>query len=155
MQEYTALRPSGTVPSGRVPSGTVPHGRNGLCIMCTMMHRYGIWRAYPFPMSTLEYTSHRALFAYELKRLRTEQNLSQSRFSVMVGISRRHLIKLEAGQASPTLEMMERLAAGLGVAVRDMVDFEAIGRRVATESAGAATSHEVHTEYDGGQGNPL
>lgn len=79
-------------------------------------------------MDALNYTSHRQLYALELKRLRTEQGFSQSRFAEMVGVSRRYLIKLEAAQASPTLDMMERIAAGLGVRVRDMVDFPTMER---------------------------
>ncbi len=50
-------------------------------------------------------------------------------------VSRRHLIKLETAKASPTLEMMERIAAGLGVELRDMVDFAAIAQRM-TEDDG-------------------
>ena len=68
----------------------------------------------------LDYTSHRHLYAYELRRLRTEQGFSKSRFAVMVGVSRRYLIKLEAAEASPTLEMMERLAAGLAALGQDL-----------------------------------
>ena len=80
-------------------------------------------------MDTHDYTSHRELYAYELGRLRAAQGLTKTEFALMIGISRRYLIKLEAGGASPTLEMMERIAAGLDVTVRDMVDFEEIKRR--------------------------
>lgn len=101
-------------------------------------------------MKPLDYTSHRELFAYELNRLRTQQGFSKSSFAVMVGVSRRHLIKLESAEASPTLEMMERLAAGLDVPVRDMVDFEAIGRRMEEgENADSDDPSQVSTEFHG------
>ncbi len=85
-------------------------------------------------MDTRDYTSHRKLYAYELRRLREAQGLSKSQFAAMVGVSRRYLIKLESAKASPTLEMMERIAAGFGIAVRDMVDFDTIGLRMATDN---------------------
>lgn len=84
-------------------------------------------------MDTHDYTSHRYIYASELRRLRELQGLSKSKFALMVGVSRRYLIKLESAQASPTLEMMERIAAGLGVSVRDMVDFDTIEHRANTE----------------------
>lgn len=80
-------------------------------------------------MDTPDYTSHRELYAYELGRLRTAQGLTKTQLALMVGVSRRYLIKLESAKASPTLEMMERMAAGLDVPVRDMVGFESIERR--------------------------
>ena len=80
-------------------------------------------------MRPLDYTSHSELYAYELRRLRIAQGFSKSRFAMMVGVSRRYLIKLEAAEASPTLEMMETLAAGLDVTACEMVDFEAIDLR--------------------------
>jgi transcriptional regulator with XRE-family HTH domain len=85
-------------------------------------------------MDTHDYTSHRYIYACELRRLRELQGLSKSKFALMVGVSRRYLIKLESAQASPTLEMMERIAAGLGVSVRDMVDFDAIEHHTDTEN---------------------
>lgn len=84
-------------------------------------------------MDTSSYTSHRNLYAYELRRLRMAQGLSKSKFALMAGVSRRYLIKLEAAEASPTLEMMERIAAGLRVKVSDMVDFDAIASRMDKE----------------------
>lgn len=94
------------------------------------------WDPYPIHMDTIEYIPHRALFAYELARLRKEQGLNKTNFATMVGVSRRYLIKLEAGEASPTLDMIERLAAGLAVPTRDLVDFDAIARRKALRDMG-------------------
>lgn len=98
-------------------------------------------------METLDYTSHRELYAWELRRLRTAQGHTKTGFALMVGISRRYLIKLESAKASPTLEMMERIAAGLGAEVRDMVDFDAIARRKAVDGADAHGRPTITLEY--------
>ena len=45
----------------------------------------------------------------------------------MIGISKTYLLKLETAQASPTFDMLERVAAGLGCSVRDLIDFEMSG----------------------------
>ena len=100
-------------------------------------------------MDTLGYTSHRELYALELCRLRETQGLSKTKFALMVGVSRRYLIKLASAQASPTLEMMERIAAGLGVTVRDMVDFDAIVSRSAMASEDVPGQPLTDIEYDG------
>lgn len=106
-------------------------------------------RTYSVRMDTHDYTSHRRLYAHELTRLRTEQGLSKARFAIMVGISRRYLIKLESAKASPTLEMMERIAAGLGVEVRYMVDFERIARLMEGEDASTRNKSMITLEYRG------
>lgn len=100
-------------------------------------------------MDTHDYTSHRHLYACELRRLRELQGLSKSKFALMVGVSRRYLIKLESAQASPTLEMMERIAAGLGVTVRDMVDFDAIVRHAGSAGEGSSEEPAIAAEYSG------
>ena len=100
-------------------------------------------------MDTLDCTSHRGLYALELRRLRETQGLSKTKFALMIGVSRRYLIKLESAQASPALEMMERIAAGLGVAVRDMVDFDAIEGRSEKAGQGLPERPLPVVEYDG------
>lgn len=100
-------------------------------------------------MDTIDYTSHRLLYAFELRRLREMQGLSKSKFALMVGISRRYLIKLESAEASPTLEMMERIAAGLDVSVRDMVDFETITRHMIEGDIDSHCNPMVSIEYGG------
>ena len=97
-------------------------------LSCTIVH---IWlgNIHTFmDMDAIEYISHRDLFAFELTRLRKMQGHSKTSFAEMVGISRRYLIKLESGEANPTLEMIERVAAGLGVGPQDLLDFERIAR---------------------------
>ena len=99
-------------------------------------------------MKTPDYISHRKLYAYELTRLRSEQGFSKSDFATMVGVSRRHLVNLESAKVSPTLEMMERIAAGLDVPVSDMVDFETIlQRRLSTASSTLNSPDIITKEY--------
>ena len=68
----------------------------------------------------------------------------------MVGVSRRYLIKHESAEASPTLEMIERLAAGLDVSVHEMINFEAIERRVQeTENVSSSDAPQISAEFNG------
>ena len=75
-------------------------------------------------MVAIEYNSHRAELAERIRSLRIEQGYSIRRFSLMVGISKTHLMHLETAQASPTFDMLERIAAGLSTNVADLVSFE-------------------------------
>ena len=75
-------------------------------------------------MITLEYTSHRNELASRMRRIRIEQGLSTRKFALMVGISKTYLRKLEMGEASPTFDMLERLAAGLDIPLHELVRFD-------------------------------
>ena len=48
---------------------------------------------------------------------------STRKFSLMVGVSRTHLLALESGESSPTFDMLERISAGLGVTPAQLVNF--------------------------------
>ena len=76
-------------------------------------------------MVTAEYTSHRAELGKRIRRLRKEQRISTRKFSVMVGISKTYLLKLESGNANPTFDILERLAAGLDITPAQLIDFTA------------------------------
>ena len=58
-----------------------------------------------------------------IKTLREKQGLSQRGFSLMVGVNRSHLENIENGKASVGLDVLCRIADGLGVKVRDLIDF--------------------------------
>ena len=75
-------------------------------------------------MISIEYTSHRTDLALRIRNTRIEQGYSTRHFATMVGISESHLYDLERAKASPTFDMLERIAAGLNTSVRDLVDFE-------------------------------
>lgn len=82
----------------------------------------------------MEYISHRTELGARIRELRKSQHISGRGFSVMIGISRTYLRKLEDGQASPTYDMLERLAAGFGITVPELVDID--GERTTLEFDG-------------------
>lgn len=75
-------------------------------------------------METLEYTSHRPQLAQRIAAIRASQHLSGRKFALMIGISRSYLHRLETADASPTFDMLERIAAGLGIPVEKLVTFD-------------------------------
>ena len=58
-----------------------------------------------------------------IKSLREEQGLSQRAFSLMVGVNRSHLENIESGKASAGIDVLCRIADGLGIKVRDLIEF--------------------------------
>lgn len=74
-------------------------------------------------MSNIEYKSHRTDLAQRIRNSRIERGYSTRHFATMVGISKSHLYDLECAKASPTFDMIERIAAGLEIPVHDFVNF--------------------------------
>ena len=74
-------------------------------------------------MEHIDYNSHRTDLANRIRTLRIEQGLSTRKFSLMIGISRTYLHKVETAAASPTYDMLERIAAGLDVSPHALVNF--------------------------------
>lgn len=74
-------------------------------------------------MATIDHTSHRVELAERIKRLRQEQGLSIRKFAAMIGISKTYLYHLETAQANPTLDVLERVGAGLGITASKLIDF--------------------------------
>lgn len=54
---------------------------------------------------------------------REAQGISQSRFAAMVGVDQTYLSRLEQGRGNPTIRTLAKIAKGLGLEVRDLVDF--------------------------------
>lgn len=75
-------------------------------------------------MITVEYISHKEQLAQRIRCLRMDQDISTRTFADMIGISKSYLYSLEHAKASPTFEMMERLAAGFGISVIELIDFD-------------------------------
>lgn len=73
-----------------------------------------------------------------VKRLRLEQKLDKKTFSLMVGIGRPLLDKIEKGQSDIRLSYLQRLADALAVAPIDLLVPE-------SENAGGA-----HPDFDSG-----
>ena len=65
----------------------------------------------------MENTSLKTQLGSNIARLRTERGHSQGSFALMVGVSRQYLIDIESGRATPTVDMLERIAGGLDVRV--------------------------------------
>lgn len=57
----------------------------------------------------------RDLLAWNLRRLRSERGQSQERLAADTGIDRAYLSELERGQGNATLDIIDRLAAHLGI----------------------------------------
>lgn len=58
---------------------------------------------------------HRAAFGARLRALRAVQGLSQEQFAHTAGLDRTYVSGVERGIRNPTLDVIHRLAAALGV----------------------------------------
>ena len=57
-----------------------------------------------------------------IKKLRTEQGLSQDRLSKLADVSYNSIIKLETGGIlNPTIETLQKISKALGVSVDDLI----------------------------------
>ncbi len=63
----------------------------------------------------------RALVAWNLRRLRTAQALSQEKLAVDAGVSRVYLNEVERELGNVTIDVMGKLAAALGCRIADLV----------------------------------
>ena len=59
-----------------------------------------------------------------VQALRREKGLSQEAFADLVGLHRTYVSGVERGVRNPTLTVMDRIGAGLGVPLCDLVRFE-------------------------------
>jgi transcriptional regulator with XRE-family HTH domain len=57
-----------------------------------------------------------------IKELRLKLNMTQSMFSEKAGISIRYLQNLEAGDNTPTLEMLYQIAKAFNVSIHELID---------------------------------
>lgn len=57
-----------------------------------------------------------------LKKLRIISNYSQMQLAQKAGISQCHLSSLERGVKQPTLPVLKRLAAALGISIAELID---------------------------------
>lgn len=89
-----------------------------------MVVHYRVNAEYHRHMVAVAYISHRARLAQRIRETRIEQGYSTRNFATMVGISKSYLYDLERAQASPTFDMLERIAAGLDMPVHELVNFE-------------------------------
>lgn len=59
-----------------------------------------------------------------VQQLRRAQGISQEAFADTIGLHRTYLSGVERGVRNPTLTVMDRIAAGLGVTLCDLVRFD-------------------------------
>ncbi|MDH7577144.1 MAG: helix-turn-helix transcriptional regulator [Bacillota bacterium] len=59
-----------------------------------------------------------------LKNLRMEQNLSQQELAKRAGLGQSTIHYIETGYKSPTLKVLRKLAAALGVTVSELIGEE-------------------------------
>ena len=55
--------------------------------------------------------------------LREKQGLSQRKFALMVDTNQTHLWQIETGRTNIGFDLLCRIADGLGVQVRDLIEF--------------------------------
>lgn len=61
--------------------------------------------------------SARLQLSENLQQMRRDMGLSQTRFALMVGLSRQQICELENRSCNPQLKTLERIADGLGIPV--------------------------------------
>ena len=61
--------------------------------------------------------SARTLVAYNIRRLRESQKISQERLADLSGLHRTYISSVERGERNVTIDTMERLAKALGVEI--------------------------------------
>jgi transcriptional regulator with XRE-family HTH domain len=64
----------------------------------------------------------RQLVAWNLRRLRVLRGLSQEKLAFDAGIDRAYLGGLEREQENPTVDLLDRVAASLGVSVEALFE---------------------------------
>ncbi|NEV01152.1 helix-turn-helix domain-containing protein [Bradyrhizobium uaiense] len=62
----------------------------------------------------------RALVAYNVRRIRVERGIPQEQLAYDAGIDRSYMSGLERQQANPTIDLLDRLAETLDVAVSEL-----------------------------------
>lgn len=62
----------------------------------------------------------RALVAWNLRRLRVTRDIAADRFAFEARVDRAYLGKIERQQANPTIAVLERIAAALGVPMTEL-----------------------------------
>lgn len=64
----------------------------------------------------------RALVAWNLRRLRIEHGVSQERLAADAGVDRAYVSELEREQGNASIDMLDKLASVLGVAVGQFLE---------------------------------
>ena len=63
-------------------------------------------------------------FANKLIKLRKEKNLSQEEFAFLCGIDRTYIGRIERMERKPTIVILDKIAKGLDIELRDLLTFD-------------------------------
>lgn len=74
----------------------------------------------------------RALLAWNLRRLRSERGISQERLAADTGVDRAYMSELEREQGNATIDVLDRLAASLGIPVLEFFRLPEPGEKAPT-----------------------
>lgn len=73
-------------------------------------------------MESKNYQRYRHVLGKEIRRLREEQGFSLRSFALMIGMDYSHLFDIEHGKTSTTIDMLVKIADGLGVDPASLLD---------------------------------
>ncbi|RDB63322.1 XRE family transcriptional regulator [Gordonibacter sp. 28C] len=68
----------------------------------------------------MENNTLKAQLGANIAELRTRAGVSKTTFALMVGVSRPYLAAIERGTANPTVDVLKRIADGLGASVGEL-----------------------------------
>ena len=57
-----------------------------------------------------------------IRLLRKANSLSQQKFALMVNVERSYLAKVELGQKNPSVDVLEKIAHGLGITLSELLE---------------------------------
>ena len=77
-----------------------------------------------------------------LRRVRKSENVSMEKLGLMVGTSRRHISNIEKGEVNTSIEMLYRLAEGLGVSLAGIIQERSTALRAREPPAPAGAAPE-------------
>lgn len=63
-------------------------------------------------------------FAEKLKKLRKDRGLSQEALALLCDIDRTYIGRIENIKRNPSLEIVNKIAKGLGIKLTELLDFE-------------------------------
>jgi len=58
----------------------------------------------------------------KIREIRKKQGLSQEKFSEMIEMNPRQIIRIESGESFPTAENLEKIASSLGVSIQSLFE---------------------------------
>lgn len=71
----------------------------------------------------MESNDYRTVLGEHICELRTSQGISQRRFALMIGTNQTYLWRIEKGTTNVGIDLLYRIAKGLDVRVKDLIDF--------------------------------